>query len=152
MDTPTFIIGIFIALLFIVPFVYAALRNNGKKKRVVELLRKNGLQLEEQEEFNARVIGIDKSQKVLFFAHFAKEQPQVEIIYLHQLCGCYILGQKTKGEDFDPIGLEVNFKSPAGKQVEFLFTAADDSIQTRHEAIHLVSKWKSKIDSLMTAK
>lgn len=72
MDTGIIIIGIFLTLLVVSPFVL--LKDKGKKARekrlgdaLIQLAKSNGLSITASESWNSTTIGIDKDKKIVLF-------------------------------------------------------------------------------------
>lgn len=151
METSTTIIGLVILVVFVGPFLYAALKSSSRKKKLEETLSERSLLLNEQEELNGRVIGLDTNKRVLFYAFFDKNDDLVETVDLSKIAVCRILSNKQ--DEFSAVGLELEVKNQSGtRKSKLLFSSDKDSVQAMENAKRLSEKWKLKIDGMIASK
>ncbi|AXG74108.1 hypothetical protein DVK85_07580 [Flavobacterium arcticum] len=148
METGTIIIGIAIFILIFIPLVLAQTKRKNEEKVILNKLLKTAKDkwctIEQYDIWNQSAIGIDSTNKTLFFIEApTKEAVQINLNTIKQ-CRIVNASRVLENEDIEPMAvrkLELSFiKTHPEDEIRILFFDANISLQVDEE-LKLIKKW-----------
>ena len=154
MDLSSIIIGLVFLAMFVAPVIY--LNRVSKQKRNVlgsifdELCKKNGINADETDQWDTKMIGVDRVQQKLVFMNKIDEV-ESKIIDLKTVKKCRVVNVSKSVEGaalIERLELEFTF-ADKNKALELIsFYQRNQSLQLENELV-LIQKWQILISGLL---
>ena len=149
MDSTSLTIGIILLIVCVLPFILFSVKNRKKrKKRIQNLIKKaqeNNATIQEKDDWNQSIIGIDKTNKMLFFSKKSEEFDKFISINISELLKCRIERTENKHNVLEKLELELTFASRPTIVLEFF-----NKNETRLilNEIEIIQKWQTLLNKI----
>ena len=147
MDATSLTIGIILLIVCVLPFIVFSIINSKKrKKRIQNLIQKakeNKATIHEKDDWNQSIIGIDKTNKMLFFSKKSEEFDKFISINISELLKCRIERTESKHNVLEKLELELTFASRPTIVLEF-FNKEETRIILNE--IEIIQKWQTLLN------
>ncbi len=149
MDATSLTIGIILMLVCILPFIIFNRINSKKRKKRIENLnqiaKENNATIQEKDDWNQSIIGIDKTNKLLFFSKKSEEFDKFISINISELLKCRIERTENKDNVLEKLELELTFASKPTVVLEFF-----NKNETRLilNEIEIIQKWQTLLNKI----
>lgn len=149
MDSTSLTIGIILLIVCVLPFILFSVNNSKKrKKRIQNLIKKaqeNNATIQEKDDWNQSIIGIDKTNKMLFFSKKSEEFDKFISINISELLKCRIERTENKHNVLEKLELELTFASRPTIVLEFF-----NKNETRLilNEIEIIQKWQTLLNKI----
>lgn len=149
MDSETTIIGIILLLICIVPFLVITKKKATKRKNKLKILtnsvqKMNGT-IYKNEFWNHYGIGLDKTNKMLYFSTQSDEENSYEVISLKSSTACSIIKKQDNSNSITGLGLQLDFTDKSKPTVYLSFYERDRNIVLVNE-LDLIQRWSTTIN------
>ena len=149
MDQSSLIIGIVLLIVCVLPFILFSLNNTKKRKnRIQNLIQKakeNNATIQEKDDWNQSIIGIDKTNKLLFFSKKSEEFDKFISINISELQKCQIERTENNLKTLEKLELELTFASKPTVVLEF-FNKNETRLLVNE--IELIQKWQKLLSKI----
>jgi len=149
MDQSSLIIGIVLLIVCVLPFILFSLNNSKKRKnRIQNLIQKakeNNATIQEKDDWNQSIIGIDKSNKLLFFSKKSEEFDKFISINISELQKCQIERTENNQKVLEKLELELSFATKPTIVLEF-FNKNETRLLVNE--IELIQKWQKLLSKI----
>lgn len=149
MDFSSATIGIILFIICVIPFVLFSVNNTKKRKIRIQNLEKkataNNAIIQEKDDWSQSIIGIDKTNKMLFFSNKSAEFDKFISINISELLKCRIERTENKHKALEKLELELTFASKPTVVLEF-FNKAETRIIANE--IELIQKWQMLLNKI----
>ena len=149
MDSTSLTIGIILLLVGVLPFIVFSIINNKKRKKRIENLiqkaKENKATIQEKDDWNQSIIGIDKSNKMLFFSKKSEEFDKFISINISELLKCRIERTENKHNVLEKLELELTFASRPTIVLEFF---NKDETRIILNEIEIIQKWQTLLNKI----
>jgi hypothetical protein len=149
MDASSLTIGIILLIICVVPFIIFSIINKKKqKKRIQNLIQKakeNNATIQEKDDWNQTIIGIDKTNKMLFFSKKSEEFDKFISINISELLNCRIERTENKDKVIEKLELELTFASKPTVVLEFF---NKDETRLLLNEIEIIQKWQTLLNKI----
>ena len=149
MDSETTIIGIILVLICIVPFLVITKKKATKRKNKLKILinsvqKMNGA-IYKNEFWNHYGIGLDKTNKMLYFSTQSDEENSYDVINLKSIATCSIIKKQDNSNSITGLGLQLDFTDKSKPAVYLSFYERDRNIVLVNE-LDLIQRWSTTIN------
>lgn len=159
MNITTIIIGLMLALLFLVPVVFLARASARAKKKYLkdlyDLAENNNCSLSEHDHWNNSAIGIDKEHRHLFYINRTTNNEQTQIIDLTEVRQCQVVNKSKnagKKANYTPIlerlGLVLNYLNKDNPDAWLDFYNSDFDSTIPEKEFKLAEKWSGIVNNV----
>lgn len=149
MDSTSLIIGIILLIVCVLPFILFSVNNSKKrKKRIQNLIQKakeNNATIQEKDDWNQSIIGIDKTNKMLFFSKKSEEFDKFISINISELLKSRIERTENKNKVLEKLELELTFASRPTIVLEFF---NKDETRLILNEIEIIQKWQTLLNKI----
>jgi hypothetical protein len=149
MDSTSLIIGIILLIVCVLPFILFSVNNSKKrKKRIQNLIQKakeNNATIQEKDDWNQSIIGIDKTNKMLFFSKKSEEFDKFISINISELLKSRIERTENKNKVLEKLELELTFASKPTVVLEFF---NKDETRILLNEIEIIQKWQTLLNKI----
>lgn len=149
MDSTSLIIGILLLVICVLPFVWFSISNSKKrKKRIDNLIKKakeNNAYIQEKDDWNKSIIGLDKTNKMLFFSKNSEEFDKFIFINISELQQSRIERTENNHKVLEKLELELTFASKPTIVLEFFNKEETRLIMNEYE---LIQKWQTLLNKI----
>ena len=149
MDATSLTIGIILLIICVLPFVIFSIINSKKrKKRIQNLIQKakeNNALIHEKDDWNQSIIGLDKTNKMLFFSKKSEEIDKFISINISELLKCRIERTENKLKALEKLELELTFASKPTVVLEFF---NKDETRILLNEIEIIQKWQTLLNKI----
>lgn len=149
MDQSSATIGIILVIVCVLPFIFFSINNSKKrKKRIQNLVKKakdNNATIQEKDDWNQSIIGIDKTNKMLFFSKKSEEFDKFISINISELLKCRIERTENKHNVLEKLELELTFASKPTVVLEFFNI---DETRILLNEIEIIQKWQTLLNKI----
>ncbi|CAM4244968.1 hypothetical protein [Flavobacterium terrigena] len=149
MDSTSLTIGIILVIICVFPFVLFSVNNSKKRKRRIQNLVKKAQEsnatIQEKDDWNQSIIGIDKTNKMLFFSKKSEEFDKFISINISELLKCRIERTENNHKVLEKLELELTFASKPTVVLEFF-----NKNETRLilNEIEIIQKWQTLLNKI----
>ena len=149
MDSETTIIGIILLLICIVPFIVINKKKATKRKNKLKILtnsvqKMNGA-IYKNEFWNHYGIGLDKTNKMLYFSTQSDEENSYDVINLKSIATCSIIKKQDNSNSITGLSLQLDFTDKSKPTVYLSFYERDKNIVLVNE-LDLIQRWSTTIN------
>ena len=152
MDLGTSIIGIIIVAICILPFILIGFNNSKKRKKTLQHLsdtaKTNNCTIEKSEFWHLTAIGIDQSNKMLFFTRRTDDTAIYKTIDLSQIQKCNLVRTESTNRAIGKLELQLEFFDKNKPNVSLEFYDKDQSMSLVNE-IEISVKWHKIINQTL---
>jgi hypothetical protein len=153
MDSETTIIGIILLLICIVPFLVITKKKATKRRNKLKILtnsvqKMNGA-IYQNEFWNHYGIGLDKTNKMLYFSTQSDEENSYEVISLKSSTACSIIKKQDNSNSITGLGLQLDFTDKSKPTVYLPFYERDRNIVLVNE-LDLIQRWSTTINEQLS--
>ena len=149
MDSTSATIGIILVLICVLPFILFSVNNNKKRKRRIQNLiqkaKENNATIQEKDDWNQSIIGIDKANKMLFFSKKSEEFDKFISINISELQKCQIERTENNQKVLEKLELELSFATKPTIVLEFF---NKDETRLLVNEIELIQKWQKLLSKI----
>jgi hypothetical protein len=149
MDATSLTIGIILLIICVLPFIIFSIINSKKrKKRIQNLIQKakeNNALIHEKDDWNQSIIGLDKTNKMLFFSKKSEEIDKFISINISELLKCRIERTDNKLKALEKLELELTFASKPTVVLEFF---NKDETRILLNEIEIIQKWQTLLNKI----
>jgi hypothetical protein len=149
MDATSLTIGIILLIICVLPFIIFSIINSKKrKKRIQNLIQKakeNNATIHEKDDWNQSIIGLDKTNKMLFFSKKSEEIDKFISINISELLKCRIERTENKLKALEKLELELTFASKPTVVLEFF---NKDETRILLNEIEIIQKWQTLLNKI----
>ena len=149
MDSTSLTIGIILMLVCVLPFIlFSVINSKKRKKRIQNLIQKakeNNATIQEKDDWNQSIIGIDKTNKMLFFSKKSEEIDKFISINISELLKCRIEKTENKHNVLEKLELELTFASRPTIVLEFF---NKDETRLILNEIEIIQKWQTLLNKI----
>ena len=149
MDSTSLTIGIILVIICVLPFILFSVSNSKKrKKRIQNLVKKakeSNATIQEKDDWNQSIIGIDKTNKMLFFSKKSEEFDKFITINISELLKCRIERTENNHKVLEKLELELTFASKPTVVLEFF--NKNESRLILNE-IEIIQKWQTLLNKI----
>jgi hypothetical protein len=133
----------------VLPFILFSVNNSKKrKKRIQNLIQKakeNNATIQEKDDWNQSIIGIDKTNKMLFFSKKSEEFDKFISINISELLKSRIERTENKNKVLEKLELELTFASRPTIVLEFF---NKDETRLILNEIEIIQKWQTLLNKI----
>lgn len=153
MDSETTIIGIILVLICIIPFVIINKKKATKRRNKLKILtdsvqKMNGI-MYKNEFWNHYGIGLDKTNKMLYFSNQNDTQNSYEVINLKSIVTSTIIKKEDNSKSITALGLQLEFKDKSKPNVYLSFYERDQNLFLVNE-LDLIQRWPTIINEQLS--
>lgn len=150
MDNSSFLIGIFILLIFVVPVVWVIYKSNKKSKKQIKLVKdlcnKNGMIVDYPTQVGNALVGIDFQNKKMFYTSLLDLEKEFQIIPIHSILDLHVIEELYSGKEI----IENVLISISTKEKKYLLNIYDDNIERQvvndaKTCLHEAKQWLDKV-------
>ena len=149
MDSTSLTIGIILLIVCVLPFIlFSVINSKKRKKRIQNLIQKakeNNATIQEKDDWNQSIIGIDKTNKMLFFSKKSEEIDKFISINISELLKCRIERTENKNKVLEKLELELTFASKPTVVLEFF---NKDETRLILNEIEIIQKWQTLLNKI----
>lgn len=149
MDSTSLTIGIILVIVCVLPFILFSVNNSKKRKKRIENLVKKAKEsnatIQEKDDWNQSIIGIDKTNKMLFFSKKSEEIDKFISINISELLKCRIERTENKHKVLEKLELELTFASKPTVVLEFF---NKDETRIILNEIEIIQKWQILLNKI----
>ncbi|MBP6128528.1 MAG: hypothetical protein KA210_14025 [Bacteroidia bacterium] len=149
MDSTSLTIGIILLIVCVLPFILFSVINTKKRKKRIENLilkaKENNATIQEKDDWNQSIIGIDKTNKMLFFSKKSEEFDKFISINISELLKCRIERTENKHNVLEKLELELTFASRPTVVLEFF---NKDETRLILNEIEIIQKWQTLLNKI----
>ena len=149
MDSTSLTIGIILLIVCVLPFILFSVNNSKKRnKRIQNLIKKaeeNDATIQEKDDWNQSIIGIDKTNKMLFFSKKSEEFDKFISINISELLKCQIERTENSHKVLEKLELELTFASKPTVVLEFFNKEETRLILNELE---IIQKWQTLLNKI----
>ena len=149
MDAISLTIGIILFIICLIPFIIFSINNIKKrKKRIENLVKKakdNNASIKEKDDWNHSIIGIDKTNKMLFFSNKSDDFDKFIAINISDLHSCMIEKKENKHKTIEKLELELKFASRPTLLLEFF---NKNKTRLLVNEIEIIQKWQTLLNKI----
>lgn len=149
MDSTSLTIGIILVIVCVLPFILFSVNNSKKRKKRIENLVKKAKEsnatIQEKDDWNQSIIGIDKTNKMLFFSKKSEEIDKFISINISELLKCRIERTENKHKVLEKLELELTFASKPTVVLEFF---NKDETRIILNEIEIIQKWQTLLNKI----
>lgn len=149
MDSTSLSIGIILVIICVLPFILFSLNNSKKRKiRIQNLVKKaneSNATIQEKDDWNRSIIGIDKRNKMLFFSKNSEEFDKFISINISELQKSRIERTENNHKVLEKLELELTFASKPTVVLEF-FNVNETRIILNE--IEIIQKWQTLLNKI----
>jgi len=159
MNITTLIIGLVLALIFLVPVLFLVRASARAKKKylteIMDLAAKNGSNIAEHDHWNNSAIGMDKDHRKVFYINRTTNNERTLIIDLSEVKQCQVVNKSKnagKKANYTPIverlGLVFNYinKDKPDTWLDFYNSDFDSTIPEKE--FKLAEKWSGLVSNV----
>lgn len=136
-------------LVCILPFIIFSIINSKKRKKrmenLVQIAKENNAIIQEKDDWNQSIIGIDKTNKLLFFSKKSEEFDKFISINISELLKCRIERTENKHNVLEKLELELTFASKPTVVLEFF---NKDETRLILNEIEIIQKWQTLLNKI----
>lgn len=147
MDLSFITIAIILIIVCLLPFVLYSISSNKKRKARIQNLEKIALKnkaaIQDKDVWNHSIIGIDKTNKMLFFSKNSEEFDKFISINISDLHNCSIEKTENKNKAIEKLELELKFADKPTIVLEFFNIKESRMIINELE---LIQKWQKLLN------
>lgn len=149
MDSTSLTIGIILVIICVLPFILFSVSNSKKRKKriqnLVKIATENNATIQEKDDWNQSIIGIDKTNKMLFFSKKSEEFDKFISINISELLKCRIERTENNHKVLEKLELELTFASKPTIVLEFF-----NKNETRLilNEIEIIQKWQLLLNKI----
>ena len=149
MDSTSLTIGIILLIVCVLPFIlFSVINSKKRKKRIQNLIQKakeNNATIQEKDDWNQSIIGIDKTNKMLFFSKKSEEIDKFISINISELLKCRIEKTENKHNVLEKLELELTFASRPTIVLEFF---NKDETRLILNELEIIQKWQTLLNKI----
>jgi hypothetical protein len=149
MDSTSLTIGIILLIICVLPFILFSVNNRKKRnKRIQNLVKKakeSNATIQEKDDWNQSIIGIDKTNKMLFFSKKSEEFDKFITINISDLLKSRIERTENKHNVLEKLELELTFASKPTVVLEFF---NKDETRIILNEIEIIQKWETLLNKI----
>lgn len=149
MDSTSLTIGIILLVICVLPFVLFSINNNKKRKKRIQNLEKkakdNNAYIQEKDDWNKSIIGLDKTNKILFFSKNSEEFDKFISINVSELQNSRIERTENNHKILEKLELELTFATKPTIVLEFFNKDETRLIMNEYE---LIQKWQKILNKI----
>lgn len=149
MDSTSLTIGIILLIVCVLPFILFSIINSKKRKKRIENLilkaQENNATIQEKDDWNQSIIGIDKTNKMLFFSKKSEEFDKFISINISELLKSRIERTENKHNVLEKLELELTFASKPTVVLEFF---NKDETRIILNEIEIIQKWETLLNKI----
>lgn len=149
MDSTSLTIGIILVIICVLPFILFSVSNSKKRKKriqnLVKIAKDNNATIQEKDDWNQSIIGIDKTNKMLFFSKKSEEFDKFITINISELLKCRIERTENNHKVLEKLELELTFASKPTVVLEFF--NKNESRLILNE-IEIIQKWQTLLNKI----
>ena len=136
-------------IVCVLPFILFSVINTKKRKKRIENLilkaKENNATIQEKDDWNQSIIGIDKTNKMLFFSKKSEEFDKFISINISELLKCRIERTENKHNVLEKLELELTFASRPTVVLEFF---NKDETRLILNEIEIIQKWQTLLNKI----
>jgi hypothetical protein len=148
MDLSSAIIGILLMLICILPFILIGNKNAKKRKKKLQIITNSAKKMNgaiyKNEFWTENGMGIDKTNKMLYFSTQSQEPNSYKVISLKGVQDCSIIRNENASKSITKLALQLNYTDKDKQSVELAFYERDKNLNLVNE-LELVHKWAAII-------
>ena len=149
MDSTSLTIGFILLIVCLLTFILFSVINSKKRKKRIENLilkaKENNATIQEKDDWNQSIIGIDKTNKMLFFSKKSEEFDKFISINISELLKCRIERTENKHNVLEKLELELTFASKPTVVLEFF---NKDETRLILNEIEIIQKWQTLLNKI----
>jgi hypothetical protein len=149
MDATSLTIGILLVAICIFPFIlFSSINTKKRKKRIqnlIEIAKANNAVIQDKDDWNQTIIGIDKTNKMLFFSKKSEEFDKFISINISELLKCRIERTENKHKVLEKLELELTFASKPTVVLEF-FNIEETRLLLNE--LEIIQKWQTLLNKI----
>ena len=153
MDSETTIIGIILVLICIIPFVIINKKKATKRRNKLKILtdsvqKMNGI-MYKNEFWNHYGIGLDKTNKMLYFSTQTDDENSYQVFNLKSIATCSVIKKEDNSKSITGLGLQLNFNDKNKPDAYLSFYERDQNVVLVNE-LDLIQRWSTTINEQLS--
>jgi hypothetical protein len=159
MNFSILIIGLILALIFVVPVVFLVRASSNAKKKylkdLINLAKTNNYSISEHDHWNNSVIGIDKDHRHLFYINKTTNNESTVMIDLSEVKQCQVVNKSKnagKKANYAPVteklGLIFTYLDKDKPETSLDFYNADFDSSIPDKEVKLAGKWSGIVNDV----
>lgn len=146
MDNGSFLVGVVILLIFILPIGWVILKSNNKIKQrkalVQDLCKNQGMTVETPEQVGNALIGIDFQNKKMFYTSLKNLESDFIMIPTESISGIRVNEEKYAGKDsILHVGIDIDTKEKKHHLIIYDDKAEDQVVIDARACLHQANQW-----------
>lgn len=150
MDATSLTIGIILVIVCVLPFILFSINNTKKRKErvlnLVKIAKENNATIQEKDDWHQTIIGLDKTNKMLFFSEKSEEFDKFITINISELQNCRIERTENNNKVLEKLELELTFASKPIVVLEFFNINKTRLILNE---VELIQKWQQLLNKII---